>query len=54
MKDIEIKAKKYDQIIEIIDKYYETYDENDNEIPPEKDGDVGDIGLDILNFLKYI
>lgn len=38
------KAEKWDKLEAEVLAYYETYDEEGNELEPEKEGDLGDIG----------
>lgn len=41
---LKAKAERLDKIEAEVLKYYEDYDEDGNEIPPEKEGDLSDIG----------
>lgn len=41
---IEEKAKKWDKLDAQISEYYESENKEGNVIPPEKDGDLCDIG----------
>lgn len=38
------KAKKWDKLEEEVSKFYPDYDDENNELDPEYDGDLGDIG----------
>lgn len=45
LEDIQKKAEKWDKLGDKIARYYETEDEDGNEIAAEKQGDLCDIGL---------
>ena len=48
------KANSWDGICNAIAEFYEDYDDNGNEIPPQKDGDLCDIGLVAAEYTGYL
>lgn len=48
------RAEERDAIETLVAQFYETYDDDDNEIAPEREGDLGDIGEVVASFLGYL
>ena len=47
------KIKYWDKLNEWIGKFYESEDDDGNEIPPEKEGDLMDIGLVAIDLTGF-
>lgn len=48
------KAEKWDKLGNEIAKYYESEDDEGNDLPPEKEGDLCDIGLEAAKAFGWL